>query len=86
MIEAIGVISMIRYAVKRSGNKYVIGRERWKGIAVSKLMYGCRALSWYQTEYDDLEVKQNDMGRRLWTDCPYVRNELIRGVNRLEHV
>ena len=34
-LEANGVIGMIKYAVKRSGNKYVIGREGWKGIAVS---------------------------------------------------
>ena len=70
---------MIKHAAKRSGNKYVIGREGWKGIAVSKLMYGCGALAWYQTECDDLEVKQNDMGRWLWTECRHVRNELIRG-------
>ena len=79
MVEANGVIGMIKYAAKRSGNKYVIGREGWKGIAVTKLMYGCGALAWYQTECDDLEVKQNDMGRWLWTDCRHVRNELIRG-------
>ena len=45
MVEANGVIGMIKYAAKRSGNKYVIGREGWKGIAVSKLMYGCGALN-----------------------------------------
>ena len=45
----------------------------WKEIAVSKLMYGCGALAWYQSEYD------LDMGRWLWTDCRHLRNELIRG-------
>ena len=79
MVEANGVIDMIKYAAKRSGNKYVIGREGWKGIAVSKLMYGCGALAWYQNECDDLEVIHNDMGRWLWTECRNVRNELIRG-------
>ena len=73
MVEANGVIGMTKYAAKRSGNKYVIGREGWKGIAVSKLMYGCGALAWYQSEYD------LDMGRWLWTDCRHLRNELIRG-------
>ena len=28
----------------RSGSKYVIGREGWKTMIVSKLMYGCGAL------------------------------------------
>ena len=39
---------------------------------------GCGALAWYQQECDDLEVRQNGMGRWLW-DVGNVRNELIRG-------
>ena len=34
-------------------------------MVVNKLMYGCGALVWYQHEYDDLEVRQNGMGRWL---------------------
>ena len=34
---------------------------------------------WYQHECDDLNVRQNGMGRWLW-DVGNVRNELIRGV------
>ena len=30
---------------------------------------------WYQHECDDIEIRQNGMGRWLWD----VRNELIRG-------
>ena len=41
-------------------------------------MYGCGALAWSQTEYNDLEVKQTEMGRWLW-DVVNVKNELIRG-------
>ena len=47
-------------------------------MVVNKLMYGCGALVWYQYECDDLEVRQNGMGRCLW-DVGNVRNELIRG-------
>ena len=50
--EAIGVIGMVN-----------IGREGWKGMVVNKLMYGCGALVWSQTECNDLKVKQNEMGR-----------------------
>ena len=46
MKEANGLIGMVKYAAKRSGSKYVIGREGWKIMIVSKLMYGCGALSW----------------------------------------
>ena len=56
----------------------MIGREGWKTMNVSKLMYGCGALAWYQHEWDDLEVIQNGFGRWLW-EVGKVRNELVRG-------
>ena len=45
---------------------------------MNKLMYGCGVLVWSQNECNDLEVKQNKMGRWLW-DVVNVKNELIRG-------
>ena len=48
MKEANGLIGMVKYAAERSGSKYVIGREGWKIIIVSTLMYGCGAQAWYQ--------------------------------------
>ena len=56
----------------------MIGREGWKTIIVSKLMYGCGALAWYQRKCDDLDVIQNGFGRWL-CEVGYVRNELVRG-------
>ena len=56
----------------------MIGREGWKTMIVSKLMYGCGALAWYQRECDDLEVIQNGFERWLW-EVGNVRNELVRG-------
>ena len=47
-------------------------------MIVSKLMYGCGALAWYQRECNDLEVIQNGFGRWLW-EIGKVRNELVRG-------
>ena len=61
--NANGVIGMVKYAAKRSGSRLVIGREGWKSMVVSKLMYGAGALAWYQAEYDDLEGMQNEMGK-----------------------
>ena len=40
MKEANRVIRMTKYAANRSGSKYVVGREGWKGMVVNKLMYG----------------------------------------------
>ena len=56
MNEANGLIGIVKYAAERSGNKYVIGREGWKTMIVSKLMYGYGAVAWYQRKCDDLEV------------------------------
>ena len=78
MVDANGVLGMVKYAAARSGSKYVVGIEGWKSMVVNRLMYGCGALVWYQHECDDLEIRQNGMGRWLW-DVGNVRNELIRG-------
>ena len=65
MNEANGLIGMVKYAAERSGSKYVIGREGWKTMLVSKLMDGCGALAWYQRECNGLEVIQNNNNNRL---------------------
>ena len=78
LVDATGVLGMVKYAAARWRSKYVVGREGWKGMVVKKMMYGCGALAWYQKECDDLENRQNGMGRWLW-DVENVRNELIRG-------
>ena len=76
MVDVNGIIGMVKYAAARLGSNYVVGR--WKSMVVNKLMYGCGALVWCQHECDDLEIRQNGMGRWLW-DVGHVRNELIRG-------
>ena len=74
MKEANRLIGMVKYAAEQSGSKYVIGREVWKTTIVSKLMYECGALAWYQCECDDLEVIQTSqfwkmaMGSRKCTE------------------
>ena len=78
MVDANGVLGMVKYGETRSGSKYVVDIEGWKTMVVNKLMYICGTLAWYQNECDDLEVRQNGMGRWLW-DLGNVRNELISG-------
>ena len=78
MVDANGVLGMVKYAATRSGSKYVVGREGWKSMVVNKMMYGCGVLAWYQHECHDLEVRHNGIGRWL-CDAENVRNELIRG-------
>ena len=60
MVGENGVLSIVKYSATRSGSKYV---EGWKIMVVNKLMYGCGALALYQHECDDLEIRQNEMGR-----------------------
>ena len=56
MKEANGLIGMVKYTPKRSWSKYVIGREGWRTMIVSKLVYVCGVLAWYQRECDDLDL------------------------------
>ena len=59
------MMGMVKYAAERAGNKYVIGREVWKTMIVSKLMYGCRARAWYQRFRGDTKrTWQMAMGSR----------------------
>ena len=32
MVDANGVLGMVKYAATRSGSKYVVGREGWKSM------------------------------------------------------
>ena len=38
MVDANGVLGMVKYAAAMSGSKYVVGRERWKSMVVNKIM------------------------------------------------
>ena len=46
----------------------MIGREGWKTMIVSKLIYGCGAQALYQRECDNLQVIQNGFGRWKGTE------------------
>ena len=46
MKEENGVLCMVKFTASRSGSKYVIGREGWKGLVVNEWVYGCGALVW----------------------------------------
>ena len=37
MVDANGVLGMVKYAATRSGSKYVVGREGWKSMVVNKM-------------------------------------------------
>ena len=54
MEVANGLIGMVKYTAMRSPSKYAIGRKGWKTMIVSKLMYRCGALAWYQHECEEL--------------------------------
>ena len=37
--EANGVLGMVKFAASRSGSKFVIGRECWKGLVADVWMW-----------------------------------------------
>ena len=66
MKEANSVFGMVKFDASRSGSKFVIDKECWNGLVVNNLIYGCGTLVWSQAECNNLEVKQNEIGRWLW--------------------
>ena len=38
MVDANGVLGMVKYAATRSGSKYVFDRKGWKSMVVNKLI------------------------------------------------
>ena len=78
MKEANGVHGMAKFAASRSGSKYVICTEGWKGMVVNNLMYGCGVFVWSQNECNDFKVEQNEMGKCI-CDVVKVKNECISG-------
>ena len=66
MKQANGLIGMVKYVAELSGRKYVIGREGWKTMIVSQLMYGRVALAWYQRRFrgDTKRILKKAMGSR----------------------
>ena len=70
---------MVKFAAKHSGSRFVVGREGWKSVVVSKVMYGAGALVWDREERNRLEKLQNDFGRWLWKVQMSVRNGCVRG-------
>ena len=73
------VVGMIKFTANRSGSRIIIGREAWKGLAVSKLMYGLGALAGELKQVNVMDKMQNEMGRWLWRSGRNVSNALVRG-------
>ncbi|ELU11455.1 hypothetical protein CAPTEDRAFT_193859 [Capitella teleta] len=72
------VAGLVKFAAKRSGSRFLIGREGWKSGVVSRIMYGGGALVWMVEERNRLEKEQTAFGRWLWKAHPSVRNACIQ--------
>ena len=59
-------------------NKYLVGRELWKGMAVPTIMYGMNVLNWTECERQKLEVIQNNVERIALGANRYASVEAIR--------
>lgn len=73
------VVGMIKFTASRAGDRLIVGRQAWKGLAVGKLMYGSGALAGELKEINGMDRMQNEMGRWLWWSGRNVSNALIRG-------
>ena len=73
------LIGMIKYSAKRSGGRFVIGREAWKSMVVSRMMYAAGAVGWSVGEREKAERMQREVGRWLWRVEKSVRNGVVHG-------
>jgi hypothetical protein len=73
------LIGMVKYAAKRCGSRFVVGREAWKGLVVGRIMYAAGAVGWKAKERQQAEGLQKDFGRWLWGVERSVRNGVIHG-------
>jgi hypothetical protein len=48
------------------GKRDVVGREAWKSLVVSRIMYAAGAVGWMAKERQQAEGMQRDFGRWLW--------------------
>ncbi|ELU02585.1 hypothetical protein CAPTEDRAFT_190395 [Capitella teleta] len=62
------VAGLVKFATKRSGSRFLIGREGWKSGVVSRIMYGGGALVWKVKERNRLEKEQTAFGTWLWKE------------------
>jgi hypothetical protein len=70
---------MVKFAAKRSGSKFVVGREGWKSLVVPRLMYAAGAVNWKEVERQKLEKMQMAFGRWMWGFHKSVRNGIVHG-------
>ena len=70
---------MVKYAAKRSGSRFVVGREAWKSLIVGRFLYGVAAVGWSAQERSKAEVLQTKFGRWLWGVETSVRNVAVHG-------
>ncbi|ELU05536.1 hypothetical protein CAPTEDRAFT_214777 [Capitella teleta] len=75
------VAGLVKFVAKRSGSRFLIGREGCKSGVVSRIMYGGGALVWKVEERNQLEKEQTAFGRWLWKAHPSVRNACIQAVS-----
>ncbi|ELU12139.1 hypothetical protein CAPTEDRAFT_202238, partial [Capitella teleta] len=70
---------MAKFAAKRSGSYFVVGREAWKSLIVSRVMYASGALVWNENVRKNVERMQNEYGRWMWRLERTVRNAAVHG-------
>ena len=70
---------MIKYAAKRSGSRFVVGREGWKSLVVGRFMYGVAAVGWTAVERNKAEALQKKFGRSMWRVETSVRSSVVHG-------
>lgn len=78
-LESKKLCHIIKNAAAQRCDKYMVGRELWKGFAVPKLMYCAETLGYKSSEWDKIEKAQNDLARYILGAPVYTATEALRG-------
>ena len=65
--------------INRCCNRILIGKTYWKNIVVPALIYGSGAIDWTKAEQEKLQIKQNQVCRKIMNAPSWSTNSGLRG-------
>ena len=65
--------------VNRSCSRSLIGKTYWKSVAVPAIIYASGVINWNRSEIESLQVKQNQVCRKIYNAPRWATNTALRG-------
>lgn len=78
-LKLLQMAGMIRNASTKCADSYRVIRDLWKGVAVTKFMYGAEVLGWSVKELQRMDLLQRKVGRMALGARKFVAVEALKG-------